>query len=79
MLGLKILSILSAVMIHTIILALGKPRQEDCHNFKASMDYIARLCQFSSPLGVGWRDERREKKASQPFSLTFHMLTQKTT
>lgn len=52
--GLKILSQLSAIVIHTTILALRKLRQEDCCNyFKASVDYTAKFYHSSSPLGEG--------------------------
>lgn len=79
-LGLKILPLWSATVIHTTILALRKLRQEDSHNsFKASVDYIARFYHSSSPLVEGGVEKKREKKASQPFNLIFHMLTQKTT
>lgn len=54
-LGLKILSLLSAIVIHTTILALRKLRQGDCYNyFKTSVDYKARFYHSPSPLaGVG--------------------------
>lgn len=68
-LGLKILSLLSATVIPTTILALRKLRQEDCHNyFKASVDYKARFYHSSSPQGEGGVVKKREKKARQPFN-----------
>lgn len=77
-LGLKILSQLSAIVIHTTILALRKLRQEDCHNyFKANVDYIARFYHSSSPLGEGGVVKTEKRK--QASLLIFHMLTQKTT
>lgn len=59
----KFFQFLSAIMIRTIIPALSKLWQKDCHNFKASMNYIARLWCSSSPQGKGaWREAVKEKR-----------------
>lgn len=70
LLGVKILSVLSAIVIHITIPALAKLWQKDCHNSQASVNYIAKVMLFLFPVwGKAAGSERKEKIKKKKASL----------